>query len=88
MKKRILFLTAALVIGNAAWMISVLFRPATAQQTPPRSGSARTLYQQEPVGWVFGRLVGVQQSVYAPAGPGVSLQGPPLPGHEPLRNQP
>jgi hypothetical protein len=88
MRKRILVLTAALVIGGGAWLISVLSRPDAAQQTPPRRGSAGTfqqqpLRQQEPVGWVFGRLVGVQQSVYTPAGPGVPLQGSPLPGQQP-----
>lgn len=86
MKKRILFLMAAVVIGSGVWVVTILSRPDAVQQTPPSSGSASVPQRQEPVGWVFGRLVGVQQSVYAPSGYAPSGQGMPLQGPPPPRS--
>jgi hypothetical protein len=88
MKKRILFLAAVLVIGIGAWIVSVSSRSKVAHHTALPSETAGIPRQQEPVGWVFGRLVGVQQSVGAPSGPGVPFQGSRLPHQHPMPSQP
>lgn len=88
MKKRILFLAAALVIGIGAWIVCALSRPAAAHHTAFPAEAVVLPRQQEPVGWVFGRLVGVQQSVGAPSGLGVPFQGSPLPQRHPMPSQP
>ena len=88
MKKRILFLPAALIVGIGVWIVAGSSRSSVAPPTALPSKAARLPRQQEPVGWVFGRLFGVQHSVYTPSGPVIPLQGQPLPQQRPSRGLP
>jgi hypothetical protein len=87
MKKRILFLAAAVVIGGGVWIVSVLSRSNADHHPALPAGAASYPSQQEPVGWVFGRRVGVQQSPMG-SGPVMPLQSSPRPIQQSLPNQP
>ena len=77
MKKCIFYLTAFIAIGLSGWIVTGLLLRRDVGHPRPSSASA---LNQEPVGWVFGRLIGVRQSVYSPFGN--------VPESQPLRNQP
>jgi hypothetical protein len=65
-KARILLMAIA-VVGSGAWIVSSLSEADEVEPALPQRGSANICHRPEPAGWVFGRLVGIQQSVLEPS---------------------
>lgn len=65
MRKAAIFLVGIMIVVGFLFVHFRLDVPqAQASEVSSGSADATTIAPHQPIGWVFGRLIGVQQSVY------------------------